>query len=148
MYFFKTLTRDNLLSNKNDKYNVCDSITSWLIGLFYSLSQMSDSVEKCVSSYMYLFQSLLKLLSTATDGYNNNHFSLFFELTQDVCQMMTLNFLSWKFHFKLDKYTGCQKNIVITIHMKSTTSSNHTPQKTTLKLQNSHWPSVAWKEKL
>lgn len=88
-----------------------------------------DSVEKCVSSYMYLFQSLLKLLSTATDGYNNKHFSLFFELTQDVCQMMTLNFQSWKFHLKLDKYTGCQNNTVITIRIKSTTSSNHTPQK-------------------
>lgn len=69
---------------------------------------MSDSAEKCVSSYMYLFQSLVKLPYTATDGYKNNYFSLFSELTQDVCQMMTLNFLCWKFHLKLDKYTGCQ----------------------------------------
>lgn len=90
---------------------------------------MSDSAEKCVSSYMYLFQSPVKLLYTATDGYNNNHFSLFFKLTQDVCQMMTLNFLCWKFHLKLDKYTGYQNNIVITMPMKSTTSSNQPPKK-------------------
>lgn len=92
--------------------------------------------------------SFVKLLYTATDGYNNNHFSLFFELTQDVCQMMTLNFLCWKFHLKLDKYTGFQNNIVITIHMKSTISSNHTPKKKkSLKLQNNHWLPVQWKEK-
>lgn len=97
---------------------------------------------------MYLFQSLVQLLYTATDVYNNNHFSLFFELTQDVCQILTLNFLCWKFHLKLDKYTGCQNNTVVTIHMKSTTSSNHTPKKKSLKLQNNHWPSVPWKEKL
>lgn len=66
---------------------------------------------------MYLFQRLLKPLYTATNGYNNNHISLFSELTKDICQMMTLNFLSWKFHLKLDKYTGCQNNRVITIHM-------------------------------
>lgn len=70
--------------------------------------------------------SEVKLLYTATDGYNN-HFSLFFELTQDVCQKMTLNFLCWKFHLKLGKYTECRNRIVITIHMKSTTYYNHTP---------------------
>lgn len=108
---------------------------------------MSDPAEKCVSSYMYLFQSLVKFRYTATDGYNNNHFSLFFKLTQDVCQMTTLNLLCWKFHLKLDKYTGCQNRAVIMIHMKSTTSPNHTPKKKCLKFQNNHWPSVPWKEK-
>lgn len=72
---------------------------------------------KNVHNLKCIYSKAIKLHFGATDGYNNNHISLFYRLKQNACQMMTLYLLCWKFHFKVAKQIHFQSNPLLGIHV-------------------------------